>query len=209
MQNNQSMQTVVETFFVEETQELIHDNEQLAKWNNLVAELELKGQSEVIKDDKSPIPFLWMNSAIVNAFSVLCPTKVKVEDYNKTPIPVQILELVSLCKKEGYFDVIKVWYNEKDKDPVVVGYANEPSDSKYGGQDWHIERYAQKYLIGRWADVKASLDQLVDRAKKVFTHSETIRLKKEIRDRQRQIEDLESEVERNFGGAMPTTDLPF
>lgn len=203
------MNTIVETFFVEETQELVHDNEQLAKWNNLVAELELKGQQEVVKEDKSPIPFLWMNNAVVNTFEILCPTKVKVENYNKTPIPVQILELVSLCRKEGYFEHIKVWYNEKEKDPVVVGYANEQDDKNYKGQDWHIEAYSQKYLIGRWADVKASLDTLVSRAKKIFMHSETIRLKKEIRDRQRQIEDLESEVESKFGGAMPTTDLPF
>ena len=60
--NNQSMNTVIETFYVSETVNLIHDNDALTKWNEKVEELKLSGQKEVVKEDKSPIPFLWMNS---------------------------------------------------------------------------------------------------------------------------------------------------
>ena len=40
LQNNSSeMKTVVETFIIEETADLIYDNEQLDKWNELVDKL--------------------------------------------------------------------------------------------------------------------------------------------------------------------------
>ena len=204
--NNQSMNTVIETFYVSETVNLIHDNEALTKWNEKVEELKLSGQKEVVKEDKSPIPFLWMNSAIVSTFETLCPTKIDIKKYDKTPIPVELLEVVSLCVKEDYFDCIKVWYNEKQKDPVIVGYVAKKGEKK---EDWQFEYYGQKYLIGRWADVKASLDQLIERAKKVFIQSETFDLKREIKDRQRKLEDLEQLAHDKFGNAMPVTDLPF
>lgn len=205
--NNESMATVVETFYVEETTNLIHDNEALSTWRQKVDELSLEGQKAVVVEEKSPIPFLWMNQSLVHAFEVLCPTKVSIEDYNKSPIPVELLETVSLCVKESYFSKIQVWYNEKDKDPVIVGFLQKPGRSL---DSWDLMYYADKYLIGRWADVKASLDQLVERAKKIFFQTETIRLKKEIRDRQRELEDLESTISEMFGAAMPKTDsLPF
>lgn len=207
MTNNESMATVVETFYVEETTNLIHDGEALKTWEEKCAELGLEGQKAVVVEGKSPIPFLWMNDALIATFEVLCPTKNKIEDYSKSPIPVEILGLVSLCKKEEYFDFVEIWYNEKVKDPVCVGY-RVPDEHK-SKEGWYRTYYAQKYLIGRWADVKASLDQLIDRAKKLFLQSENIRLKKEIRDRQREVEDLEHTIETKFGNAMPGTSLPF
>jgi len=205
--NNESMATVVETFFIEETTNLIHDSEALSTWNKKCEELELEGQKKVIIEGKSPIPFLWMNEAVVNTFEILCPTKVDIKNYEQTPIPVELLQTVSLCVKEQYFDGIKVWYNEKEKDPVIVGY--KMTNGKAYSDSWDANYYSKKYLIGRWADVKASLDQLITRAKSLFTQSETIRLKKDIRDRQRELEDLEHSVESKFGGAMPSTILPF
>lgn len=207
MNNNESMQTVVETFYVEETTNLIHDGEALKTWGEKCAELGLEGQKQVVVEDKSPIPFLWMNAAIVSTFEVLCPTKIDVTQYSKSPIPVELLETVSLCVREKYFDGIKVWYNEKEKDPVLVGY--KMIEGKVFGDSWYTDHYSDKYLIGRWADVRASIDQLIDRAKKLFFQSETIRLKKEVRDRQREIEDLEHTVENKFGGMPTTSNLPF
>lgn len=205
--NNSSMATVVETFFIEETIELVHDGEKLEKWNTLVAELGLNGQTEVVVSEKSPIPFLWMNSGLIKTFEVLCPTKVDIKSYNKTPIPVELLSIVSLCEKERYFDGIKVWYNDRQKDPAIIGY--KMREGRSFDERWDSEWYSDKYLIGRWADVKESLDNLIERAKKLFFQSETLRLKKEIRDRQRDIEDLENKVQEDFGSAMPNTQLPF
>jgi hypothetical protein len=201
------MATVVETFYVEETTNLIHDADALQAWNEKCEELQLEGQKTIVSKEKSPIPFLWMNSGLVKTFEVLCPTKVDVTKYDKQPIPVELLETISLCFKEDYFDGIKIWYNEKEKDPVVVGY-KMTSDKNYS-DTWETNYYSEKYLIGRWADVKASIDSLVDRAKKVFFQSETMRLKQEVKDRQRQLEDLEFQTSLIFGATMPPTNLAF
>ena len=145
--NNQSMATVVETFLIEETINLIHDNEALQKWNDKVAELGLQGQQHVLTvKDKSPIPFMWMNNAIIATFETLCPTKVLVEKYDKTPIPLEILDLVSLSKNEGYFYKMEIWYNEQEKNPVCVGYAEDTTQSNK--EEWYKAHYAKKYLIG-------------------------------------------------------------
>lgn len=200
------MQTVVETFYVEETTNLIHDSDALQRWNDKVEELGLVGQKTVVTEERSPIPFLWMNNAIIATFETLCPTKREIKDYDKTPIPVELLETISLCVKEKYFNLIEVWYNEQDKDPVIVGYSyNRGSEES----DWMQKHYANKYLIGRWADVKASIDSLVARAKHLFCGAETLRLKQTIKDSQRQLEDLETVSEQRFGQALPSTSLPF
>lgn len=203
--NNSSMQTVVETFLVEETISLIHDGEALQKWNDRITELGLEGQKEVlVVKDKSPIPFMWMNEAIIHTFETLCPTKVLVEKYNKTPIPLEILDLVALSKNEGYFFKMEIWYNEKEKDPVCIGFAEDTSRNDTDG--WYKTHYAKKYLIGRWADVKASLDSLTAKAKQIFILSTISQLEQTIRDAQRKIEDIEYHANNTFGGAMPITD---
>jgi len=192
--NSASMKTVVETYIIEETKDLIYDNEKLDQWNSLVAELGLSGQTQVVKADKSPIPFLWMNRALVKVFEELCPRKTKIEEYSKTPIPVEALSLASLSKKEGYFDKIEVWYNDENPDPAIVGY-------KYtqGSGEWERNWYADKYLLARWSDVKATLEELTDRAKKLFTLRRTNELKDSIKRQQRELEDLEIESNKQFG----------
>lgn len=207
--NNQSMATVVETFLVEETINLIHDGEALQKWNDRIDELGLEGQKEVlVVKDKSPIPFMWMNDALIATFETLCPTKVLVEKYNKTPIPLEILDLVALSKREGYFFKMEIWYNEKDKDPACIGFAEDTSRNDSDG--WYKTHYAKKYLIGRWADVKASLDSLTAKARQIFILDTKSNAEQTIRDAKRRIEDVEQLADNRFGGAMPITpDLPF
>lgn len=200
------MKTQVESYIIEETQELIYDNEKLDQWNSLVTELGLEGQTKVVKAEKSPIPFLWMNKALVKVFEELCPRKAKVEEYSKTPIPVEALSLVSLSKKEDYFDKIEVWYNDESPDPAIVGY-------KYtqGNGEWEKNWYAEKYLLARWSDVKATLEELTDRAKKLFSLRRANELKDSIKRQQRELEDLEIESNKQFGfaGENKGSDLPF
>lgn len=205
--NNQSMKTVVETFLVEETIDLIHDNEKLDKWNAIVNELQLEGQKTIVKEDKSPIPFLWMNSGLIATFKTLCPTSVDVKNYNKTPIPVEILDLVALSLKENYFDFIEIWYNEREKDPVCIGLKTQPE--YVNKDDWYRRCFSEKYLIGRWADVKESLDTLVKKAKALYIESIKSQAKQKIRDAQRELEDAEFKADQEFGTALPATNLPF
>ena len=219
--NSREMKTVVETFIVEETQELIYDNEKLEKWNQHVAELGLKGQARLIAPDKSPIPFLSMNRSLVSTFETLCPARVDVEEYALMPIPVEILGLVSLCKKENYFPKIEVWYDEKTKDPAVIGLAGKFRQYSYGRDinpalkdvEWatkqealeagcaekHITFYdSGKYLIGKWADVKHSFAKLKEMATERWITSQKNNIEGQIKYYKRELEDLEKRAFEMF-----------
>lgn len=229
--NNSSMKTVVETFIIEETQELIYDNDKLDQWNEMVAALGLKGQSKICAPTKSPIPFLPMKRPLARVFETLCPAKVLVADYDKSPIPVEILSLVSLSVKEGYFNKIEIWYDDKNPDPACVGFVGEwyiydRSYNRVGAfkteaeaiaakdANSNVHNYAfsetQKYLIGKWGDEKVSFKELTAKAKLIFVAERKNRLQTEIREAQRRLEDLELEADREFGfDESFSADLPF
>jgi hypothetical protein len=194
--NSVSMKTVVETYIIEETQELIYDSERIEKYQQLCDELGLTGQATIQVKDKSPIPYLFMNTSLVNVFTTLCPMKVDISKYNKTPIPVEILELVALSKRENHFDEFQIWYNDADPDPVCVGVRkNSAFDRSYPTWD----RGLDKWLIGRWADVKASLATLTEKARIIYCTTQKLVYEKNIRDAQRSIEDIQNEANARFG----------
>lgn len=206
--NNKSMATVVETFFVEETLSLVHDATDLQKWNDLVEFLELSGQKTIVKEDKSPIPFLWMNAVLVNVFDTLCPTKIDVTKYDKMPIPLEILDLVALSKRENYFDSIKIWYDDKTPDPVCIGYRT-PEEYKHK-DNWYKEYYAEKYLLGKWSDVKATFKELTERAKQRFINTTSLALKTQIKQATRALEDMQDQADEKFSFTASKDDLlPF
>jgi hypothetical protein len=230
--NSASMKTVVETFIIEETQELIYDNEKLDQWNSLVAKLGLQGQTKIQAKDKSPIPFLHMKTSMVNVFTLLCPRRVDIQDYDKTPIPVEILELAALSVKENYFTRIEIWYDDKTPDPACIGvlgkwivyrknytHIAEPATEAdalalKSHPEYHNHYFEEtgKYLIGRWADVKQSFEELSAKAKKLFIASRTSEIESIIREEKRKLEDVETEANNKFGfddAVAVVNKLPF
>ena len=228
LQNNANeMATVVETYLVEETTDLIYDNDKLNKWNELVAELNLEGQNHIRQTDKSPIPFLSMNAELKATFSTLCPSKISIDKYNLSSIPLEILDLVKLSNNEKYFSEVEIWYDEKQKDPLCVGVNAPWRVNEHGGNFWGTEEFKTKeecqkaideheldnkkfkpyqlswqakyWLIGRWADVKQSLSELKARAKERFIFEKKNQLSKEILDKKRELEDLELNANLTFG----------
>jgi hypothetical protein len=230
--NSASMKTVVETYIIEETQELIYDNEKLDQWNMRVSELGLTGQTKIQAKDKSPIPFLHMKSTLVSVFAQLCPRMVDIKDYDKTPIPVEILDLAALSVREKYFNKIEIWYDDKTPDPACIGstgrwvvykknyshlgeFATEAEALALKDDPEYYNHYFQetaKYLIGRWADVKQSLEELAAKAKKLFVASQKSEIEKSIREEKRKLEDLEHSADVRFGfddAIGAPTGLPF
>ncbi len=203
----------------EETADLIHDNEALDKWGEIVSELGLSGQTKIVKKDKSPIPFLWMNQTLVRVFETLCPTKVDIADYDKTPIPVELLELVKMSFDEKYFTKIEVWYDDKSVDPVIVGavgfwgemtfYVDSNkslSGKEYGSSDEVIAaggmhpyyNAKNRYLIGRWADMSRSLEELRKMAKEKYIELTSNEAREQINVYTRKLQDVEIEANRLF-----------
>lgn len=217
--NSASMKTVVETYIIEETQELIYDNEKLDQWNKRVAELGLTGQTKIQAKDKSPIPFLHMKQTLISVFAQLCPRKVDITAYDKTPIPVEILDLAALSVNEKYFNKIEIWYDDKTPDPACIGIVgkwvvyrrNYSHIAEFATEqeavalinhadyyNHHFEETA-KYLIGRWADVKASFAELATKAKQLFVANRTSDIERNIREEKRKLEDLNHDADVMFG----------
>lgn len=231
--NSIEMKTVVETFVIEETESLIYDNEKLDRWNALVEELGLQGQNQIVKKDKSPIPFLHMKQSLVNIFETLCPRKFDIENFNLSPIPVEILSLVSLSKNEGYFDKIQIWADDKDPDPACIGMRHMDYYSIDNENNWkksfptliEATEYMAKmgwnlkkpypcnpayYLIGKWADVKHSFEQLKAMAIKRYVDSESLSLAQQKKEIERKIEDIHTNASERFAGVYNSSnDLPF
>ena len=218
--NSEEMKTQVQTYLIEETKELIYDNEKLEEWENLVKKLGLEGQTNIQKPTKSPIPFLCMNDIQINIISTLCPRHVEIDEYNLTPIPVELLEMVALSMREEYFQRIEIWYDEKEKCPAVVGITghfyesswHNDSNESLKGQEFNsvseaIDAGAKhvnfhevgKYLIGKWADVKEDFVQLAQRAKERFCMTERTNQERIIKDAKRKLEDLNIESFQKFG----------
>lgn len=230
LQNNSlEMKTEVETFIIEETAPLIYDNEQLDKWNDLVKELGLKGQTNIVKPNKSPIPFMFLNQGLKNILDTLCPKRVSIENFDISPIPVEILSLVSLSNMEKYFNKIQIWYDDKQKDPCCIGITSEyllyegyvkavpeelcknypnkeeafkvakeyiPELKETTSIGW--ETNEKHYLIGKWADVKHSFDELRQMAIKRFVDEKGNEYRKQIKEAERGLMDLENEAFEKF-----------
>lgn len=195
------MKTIVETFLVEETESLIYDNEKLERWNALVAELQLAGQQTIVKPDKSPIPFMVLNQSTRNIIGTLCPSEVAIENYNRTPIPVELLDLVALSKKENYFDKIVICYDEKTSDPFVIGQVGIFEVVSWSTKPHFMIK--NQYLIGKWGDVRRSWNELKEMAVKRFRSERTTQLTDELKRVKRALEDVDLDAVNQFGHGEP------
>ena len=224
--NHESMKTVVETFLIEETVALIYDNEELVKWNEYVKELGLSGQTKLVTPDKSPIPFMFMKTGLKNVFNTLCPRQVSVKEYHCSPIPLEILRLISLSEKEEYFSKIELWYDDRNPDPACIGIIENWILHKKGTYDrlnmlsFKSKKDAENflivnsligdpynmtwgdgskyYLIGKWGDVRRSIDELKQMAITRFVDSKSNEYKKQIKKCQRKLHDIQIEASETF-----------
>src|SRR4051812_167808 len=130
------MKPMVELFLQPELEEIVIDADKKSEWEQKVKDLGLAGQLELTanspKDSASPYTF--MNQQMKIVFETICPTKMLVEKYNKTAIPIEVLSHIALCKQEGYFKKMEVWYDDKNPDPAVVGYVTD----SYSSSTLHI-----------------------------------------------------------------------
>lgn len=218
--NHNIMKTEVETFVIEENAELIYDGEALDTWKELISDLGLTGQNQIVRTEKSsPIPFLHLKKGMVETLKTLLPREYKVEDFNVTPIPLEILKLVALAKKEEYFEKIIVLYDDKNPDPAVLGtnhywystnegrWKNKHSSKASAQAEMDEKGWTGKpestydreyYLIGKWGDVKQSFEELKEKAKKRFIEEQGADLRKKLKETQRELDDLEITAVEKF-----------
>jgi len=188
----------VETYLIEEVKELIHDNDKLDEYQTLIKKIGIKS-SLSSSTVKSPIPFMPLTAEMRNTFQTLCPSTSKIKDFDKTPIPLAILKLINMSIEEKYFSEIEIWHDYKAPDPVAIGcagyfYAYNSKNDLLKTDDGYTIKFntreeaqeatgkgnsvyfseQQQYIIGRWADVKASFPELQQRAKERYLKEITI-----------------------------------
>lgn len=171
----------VEIYSEPELQEMVSskNNEELETWKELVATLDMEGQQSLVSGDKqSPSPYMYMTDHTVCIFGILCPVAVDYKKYNKTTIPVAVLKEIAYCNEMQMFDSIKIWYDDVEKDPVVVGYIRNPNNSptlhliaRFGDEVLPFEilrEKALKRLMEKVESVYTNLENLKQRAKDCF-----------------------------------------
>jgi len=177
---------MVQSFIVDESKELIYDSDKIEEWKEKCEALGLDKQLDLVKEDKSPMPFEFMNTVMKRVYETLCPMKVGYMDYKTTAIPLEVLSLIALAKQENYFEKIEIWYDDKAPDPIVVGHIKEGQYS-----------YRQ-YAIARWGDELQSFEKLKDKAIKVYKNSTTLNLKKKLSDTKALLECVENNTALYF-----------
>lgn len=214
----------VETFIIDEVKELIYDNDKLDEYKQITKELGITENLSI--EDKSPIPFPRLKTIEKSVFSTLCPNYVNYKDFTDTPVPLEILKLIKLSIDENYFCKIEIWHDYEKPDPVVIGttgywYVYDKSynhiknenggdlefNSKEVAQDYKMKHkhYSVgfneigQYLIGRWADIKASFKELQERAKERYVRENSTRYEKDLKEAQRSLDDVQLKATELFG----------
>ena len=144
---------------------LLLDENELAEYQQLAEEL---GIPEV-KQGKTPSVYQTLNQVQIRALDALCPAKTSLDTYNRSTIPVEVLRAIKFIKENEMFDFIKVWFDDKNPDPMIVGERYRSEHDRVNAYSWNTE----KILIARWGDCAYELSELVEmgkeRLKREFT----------------------------------------
>ncbi len=191
---------MIQTFMVEESKELIYDNDKLNEWREKCEALGLDKQIALTEKQASPIPFEFMNNVSKRVYETICPAKVRYKEYGKTAIPLEVLGLIQLSENEGYFKEIQIWYDDKSPDPLAVGLKQR------GQYEWNNECY----LIARWGDVLRPFEELKKTAIKLYTNSQRLSLQKKITEAKHKLESVEVNAQLYFNAEAEAYDVnPF
>jgi len=201
-ENHNMMQTQVELYFDKELSDITFDTDSLGEWKDLVSELGMDKQLSLTKGKESPVPFPYMNESMKRVYGTLCPTIVNYKEFNKTPIPLEVMKQIAFCVREKHFTDIEIWFDDKTPDPVVVGKTCKYYG--YKGASWSSENRTKdldskqevldiigsggsvhetdvnKYLIAKWGDVKRSFSELKVLAKERFIDKHASQMKSDI-----------------------------
>lgn len=166
--------------FIEPELETLHENSE--EWEQLCAGLGLQKQlKKAGKVEKVGNPYMKLDPRTERIYEMLCPRKEVYTSYEASTLPLEVLQEIHRCKKNEWFPVIEVWYDDKSPDPFLIGY-----DSKKG--------YANKFLIARWGDELLLFEQLVDKAIDRYKEAYKRALNRLIQDCESRKQDIEGEI---------------
>jgi len=161
-----------------ENESLIINDSELKEYNSLVNKLNLT--NEIV--EHVPSIYTPINQSMSKLLTALCPSKVNLDKYNKSTIPLEVLKVVDFAIKNKMFEGFYVWYADKDPDPLLIGWNWQNAEAKKNKYTWQKD----ESLIARWGDCSMEIDELlkkgfqslkvslIDSAKKVINYSEGV-----------------------------------
>jgi hypothetical protein len=139
-----------------ENEALILDEEQLAEYNELTAELGLQ-TVEQSQEQKVPNVYIFLNSAMTKQLHAICPKHSVVEDYRKSTIPVEVLKVLKFAKSNNMYEGYEIWYNDVEPDPLLIGWNYIDDNARKNQYSWRKDRF----LMARWGDCALKLPELL------------------------------------------------
>jgi hypothetical protein len=214
----------IEIFFNKELSDVAFNSENLQEWTEIAEELGMSNQLKLKKGTNSPIPYPFMNTSMQRVFETLCPRKVEFLEYDKTPIPLQVMKQIVFTKREQHFQKIEIWYDDKSPDPIVVGltgkwgfyqdlkddkgnkiYFDDYELAKVFGTENNTTPYfygKDQYLIAKWGDEKKDFPQLKELARERFMQENSAQMEKDIKTLQHKLNTITENSYLYFGGSI-------
>ena len=203
---------MVQIYQNEELNDVLFQVESLDEWQQIAQELQMDKQLNFINQATSPNPYPFITESMNRIFTTLCPTKVDFKEYDKTPIPLEVMKQIAFSVKEKHFTDIQIWYDDKTPDPFVIGksqeyYAYDVSYSRLRNADGQEQRFKTEkeakeycdlidfkfkgisqtnvvnYLIARWGDEIRPIPELKTLAKNRLLEKYGAELKNEIEEK--------------------------
>lgn len=219
---------MVEKYFNTELSDIVFEAASLDEWKDIVDELGLTEQVKLSKGKLSPIPFPFMNTTMQRVCETLCPRKVDFREYDKTPIPLEVLQQIKLCVNDNHFQKIEVWYDDKSPDPFIIGktgyyysYNDKMDDAEGNNLEFSTEEelhsrakevglerkdyncsYSTKdsYLVARWGDELRDFKELKKLAIERFIDEAGTQMRKSLNDIQEKLNTLETNAASFING---------
>jgi hypothetical protein len=214
----------VEIYFNKELSDIAFNSEDLKEWTELAKELGMSNQLKLKTGKKSPIPYPYMNTTMERVFELLCPLKVEFRQYDKTPIPLEVMKQIAFTKREKHFAKIDVWYDDKSPDPIIVGYTgnwgfiqdlkDENGKNIYFDDEEKAKEYGSKfgtssyfrakdqYLIAKWGDEKKEFSELKELARIRFIEEHTAQMEKDIKTLESKLKMIDSNSYLYLNGSV-------
>lgn len=145
----------IETFECQETcNETI---EQSAEAVELIEKLGLEGQRGLAVDGNNRVPYEEMTELEWKVYSLICPRSCKLTEYDRSPIPLRVLQVAAHAQSLEYFSHLVVHCAEpiKDPDPILLGLV---------GSDYNPSK---RYLLARWGDTLTNFQGLMVKAAEI------------------------------------------
>lgn len=140
-----------------ENENLIMDENSLMEYNKIALELGLQTKENAV-EEKTPNIYIALNQTMQRQLKAVCPASTSIGTYKKSTIPLEVLKVYKYAKDNEMFDGFQIWYNDKEPDPLLIGWKWMNEEAKKNDYTWQRDRF----LMARWGDCALELNDLLE-----------------------------------------------